>query len=241
VTFAPAGSPPPEVSVIIPCLNEAGNAALYPQTLFAPLDQAGFSCEIIFSDGGSSDGTADLLAGMAAARPGVRLLRSNGPSSFAASIARAVPACRGRYIAFLEADLSFAPLDLARLLAAAKALNCDCVCGSPFLGAFEGLPPARRLLTGAANLLLRLRFGRAVTSYTQIFKLYRAEVLRQLHFQNSGFTLDAELLAKTLARGYKVAEVPVTMTARSRGRSKLDAAGETFSCLRLIARGVGTV
>ena len=61
-----AKNPMPEVSLIIPCLNEARNAALYEETLFKPLDEAGFESEVIFSDGGSSDGTAGIIAEIAA-------------------------------------------------------------------------------------------------------------------------------------------------------------------------------
>lgn len=228
----------PEVSVVIPCLNEAANAAAYAETLFSPLERTGLAYEVIFSDGGSADGTCAALERVAADRHRVRILGGSAPASFAESLARAVKVCRGEYIVFLEADLSFSPLDIPRLLAAARAGSCDCVCGSPFLGSFEGLPPLRRLLTWSANTLLRLRFGRAVTSYTQIFKLYRAQVLRSLTFENRGFTLDAELTAKCLARGLKVAEVPVRMKARSKGRSKLGIVEETAACLRLMLRGV---
>lgn len=230
--------PIPEVSIVIPCLNEAGNAALYEKTLFEHLDRASFESEVIFSDGGSTDGTAGILGGLAARRPGVRLLGTEKFSSFSESLARALPACRGKYIVFLEADLSFSPADIPKLLAAAKRGGCDCVCGSPFLGNFEGPDFFRNILTRSANLLLRLRFGVAVTSYTQIFKLFRASALRTLDFENKGFTLDAELTAKCLARGFSVAEVPVTMRARSAGSSKLRALPETLACLRLIVKGV---
>lgn len=228
----------PEVSIVIPCLDEAENAACYQEALFRPLEEAPFACELIFSDGGSSDGTPDALEEEAAGRPWVRVLRSARRLPFGVSIARALPFCSGFHIALMEADLSFSPADVARLLAAARSGGFDCVCGSPFLGNFEGLPPLRRLLTGAANGLLRLRFGPSVTSYTQIFKLYRADLLRSLKFENTGFALDAELLAKCLASGGRVAEIPVTMRARTRGRSKLDLSGELFNSLRLLARGV---
>lgn len=228
----------PLVSVIIPCLDEAANAARYPRELFLPLERAGFPCEIIFSDGGSADGTPAAVLAAAEGRPWVRVLRAEGRTSFAGSIARAIPHCSGRYIALMEADLSFSPLDLERLVRAAEDGGCDCVCGSPFLGSFEGLPPARRALTACANLLFRLRFGRSVTSYTQIFKLYRAEALRRLTFSSSGFTVDAELTAGCLARGYRMAEVPVKMTARTLGASKLKAAAEIGASLRLLLKGV---
>ncbi|MBI4352197.1 MAG: glycosyltransferase family 2 protein [Elusimicrobia bacterium] len=223
---------------MIPCLNEAGNAALYEETLFKPLGKAGFESEVIFSDGGSTDGTIAILSALCGRRPEARLLGAAAPSAFAESLARALPVCRGGYVVFLEADLSFAPEDISKLLAAAKAGDYDCVCGSPFLGGFEGLGLLRRSLTYSANLLLRLRFGGEATSYTQIFKLFKASALRTLDFESRGFTLDAELLAKCLARGLKVAEIPVVMKARTRDSSKLNAAAEILGCLRLVVKGV---
>lgn len=230
--------PPPEVSVVIPCLNEAANAASFRDALFSPLEKAGFTKEVIFSDGGSADGTPEAIERAAGSRPWVRVLRSQSRTSFAGSLAAALPHCRGRYAVFLEADLSFSPGDIRRLLDTAVSGGYDCVCGSPFLGSFEGLPPLRRLLTGGANMLLRARFGRSITSYTQIFKLYRTSALRELEFESEGFTIDAELLAKTLARGLKVTEIPVVMKARRQGSSKMDIAGEIFSCLKLVVKGV---
>ena len=225
----------PEVSVIIPCLDEARNVAGYAETLLAPLSAALPSFEVILSDGGSSDGTVDLLWGLSGSYPGVTAL-AGGRHTFRASLERAVAEARGTYILFMEADLSFAPSDAAALLAEIKKSGADCVCGSPFLGGFRGMPLRRRLLTAAANTLLRLRFGPRLTSYTQIFKLYRAEKLKTLRFETEGFALDAELLIKFLKKGWKVREVPVTMTGRSGGASKMSVARETAGCLKLLFR-----
>lgn len=229
---------PPLVSVIIPCLDEAANAARYPRELFDPLGKVPFGCEVIFSDGGSSDGTPGAVREAAAGLPWVKVIEPDSRTSFAESISRAIPHCAGTYIAMMEADLSFSPLDLQRLVRTAEAGACDCVCGSPFLGSFEGLPAPRRALTSCANFLFRLRFGRSVTSYTQIFKLYRADILRRLDFRSTGFTVDAELTAACLARGCRMAEVPVKMTARTLGTSKLKASSEIAASLRLLLRGV---
>ncbi|HBB68256.1 MAG: hypothetical protein A2X28_02960 [Elusimicrobia bacterium GWA2_56_46] len=228
----------PEVSVIIPCLNEALNAALYEETLFTPLAAAPFDSEVIFSDGGSSDGTPEIIERLSARKTEVRVLRSENNTCFAESIARALAVSKGEYIVLFEADLSFAPGDISKLLAAAKAGNYDCVCGSPFLGSFEGLGFTREALTRFANLLLRLRFDGSVTSYTQIFKLFRADSLRTLDFESKGFSLDAELLAKCLSRGFRINEVPVIMKGRELGDSKLNVVPEILNCLGLILKGV---
>ena len=225
----------PEVSVIIPCLDEAANAAAYAETLLGPLTAALPSYELIFSDGGSLDGTVDLLWRLAGGHPGVTAL-AGGRYSFRASLERAVAAARGRFIIFMEADLSFSPADAGRLLAEINKSGGDCVCGSPFTGGFKNFPLKRRLLTSAANTLLRLRFARRLTSFTQIFKIYRADKLKTLRFETEGFALDAELLAKALKLGWKVSEIPVTMTARRGGSSKLSPCKETANCLKLLFR-----
>ena len=88
----------PEVSLIIPCLNEAGNAALYEETLFRHLDAAGFEAGD-FSDGGSTDGTRDNQ-GNSCATARVRLLQAVGDIILRRVHCRAIPACRGGYIVF---------------------------------------------------------------------------------------------------------------------------------------------
>lgn len=225
----------PEVTVVIPCLDEAANASSYARTLLPRLTEALPSFELIFSDGGSSDGTLEDLWDLAGRYPGVAAL-AGGRRSFGESLKKAVEAAKGRYVLFMEADLSFDPADAGRLLAEARSSGAACVCGSPFRGAFHGLPLGRRALTWGANLLFRLRFGAGVTSYTQIFKLYDAEKLKTLRFETEGFALDAELLIKFLKRGWKVTEIPVTMRARAAGSSKLAAGRETASCLKLLFR-----
>lgn len=226
----------PEVSVIIPCLDEARNAAGYAATLLAPLSAALPSFELIFSDGGSSDGTVDLLWQLSGRYPGVTAL-AGGRYTFRASLERAVAEARGKYILFMGADLSFDPADAAGLLAEIKRSGGDCVCGSPFLGSFRGLPLRRRLLTSAANTLMRLRFAARLTSYTQIFKIFRAEKLKTLRFETEGLALDAELVIKFLKKGWKVSEIPVTMTGRSGDGSKLSLVRETAGGLRLMLKG----
>jgi polyisoprenyl-phosphate glycosyltransferase len=71
-------SAPIEISVVIPCLNEAENVEAIAAAVKRELAKAGVSAyELIFIDNGSTDGTVDLVKGMCAADPGVRLIVNN--------------------------------------------------------------------------------------------------------------------------------------------------------------------
>ncbi|OGS48293.1 MAG: hypothetical protein A3J79_08195, partial [Elusimicrobia bacterium RIFOXYB2_FULL_62_6] len=97
-------------------------------------------------------------------------------------------------------------------------------------------PPLRLALTRAANLALRLAFDRRLTSYTPIFRLYRAESVKPLELRERGFSVDAELLAELALRGARIREIPVTMRVRTGGRSKMDFLAEAKNHLKLILR-----
>lgn len=66
-----------DVSVVIPCLNEAGNAAAIAKAVIAELHKAEVTYEIIFIDNDSSDDTVDIIKGLCAVNPNIRLIVNN--------------------------------------------------------------------------------------------------------------------------------------------------------------------
>jgi len=69
--------PSPDISVVIPCLNEADNAEAIAAAAAAELRKAGVTYEIIFIDNGSTDGTVDIIKGLCARDGNVRLIVNN--------------------------------------------------------------------------------------------------------------------------------------------------------------------
>jgi teichuronic acid biosynthesis glycosyltransferase TuaG len=102
----------PAVSVITPCFNAAGTL---PRTVASVRAQDFADWEMIISDDGSADDSADLADRLAALDPRIRVLRGPGPNTGAARARnRALAASRGRYIAFLDADDEWLPEKLSR-------------------------------------------------------------------------------------------------------------------------------
>jgi len=104
----------PLVSVITPVRDAADTLA---ETVASVRAQTRGDWEMLLIDDGSTDGSAALAAGVAAADPRIRALPLGAPLGTAAARNRGIAAARGRYIAFLDADDLWRPEKLARQIA----------------------------------------------------------------------------------------------------------------------------
>jgi glycosyltransferase involved in cell wall biosynthesis len=228
----------PVLSVVLPCFNEEGNVARYETDLLPALDALRVPYEALIVDDGSTDGTFAAAQEFAEGRPGVKVLRLAPNRGLGSALRAGFAAARGEWIAALDADLTFRPAALKDLLSAARTADADLVAGSPYLrpGDMAGVPWSRRLPSLMLNALYRGLFGLQLTSYTPVFRLYRASRLSALELTAEGFEINAEIAARALLAGWKVAEVPVALEARSAGASKLRRGRELARHARLIGR-----
>ena len=227
----------------MPCHNEEGNISRYAAELLPALDALGAPYEALIVDDGSTDGTAAAAQAFAAGRPSVSVLSLPANQGLGAALRAGFAAARGEWIATLDADLTFRPAALKDLLAAARAENADLVAGSPYLrrGDLAGVSWRRRLPSLMLNALYRGLFDLSLTSYTPVFRLYRASRLRELDLSAEGFEINAEIAARALLAGWRVAEVPAALEARAAGVSKLrrgrELARHALLIWRLLAGG----
>jgi glycosyltransferase involved in cell wall biosynthesis len=116
----------PEISIIVPVYNSAESLRAAVDSALA---QTFGDIEVICVDDGSTDGSARILADMAAADPRIRIIPL--PSNRGASAARnaGIDAARGNYVFFLDSDDHVPAMALERLLAAAKETNCELAIG----------------------------------------------------------------------------------------------------------------
>ncbi|HNY86917.1 MAG TPA: glycosyltransferase family 2 protein [Candidatus Hydrogenedentes bacterium] len=117
----------PDVSVVVPCYNEAENVPLLFERIDAVFAGLAESCEILFVNDGSTDGTRAAMDALAAAHPHFRplhLVRNCGQS---AAVVAGMRRARGKYILTLDGDLQNDPCDFPRFLELLR--DHDCVCG----------------------------------------------------------------------------------------------------------------
>lgn len=203
-------------SVVIPAYNEARRLPRYLGEIVAYFDGASEPYEILVVDDGSTDGTAEAIAGVARSHPAVRVLRSDRNEGKGAAVRRGMLAARGDVRLFADAD-GATPIGELKRLEAALAAGADVAIGS------RGRPDpsvavvARPHRVIAGRLFSRIVRALAVPDVTDTqcgFKAFTAKAAGELfaRLQTRGFAFDVELLMLARIAGYRVAEVPVNWT-----------------------------
>jgi dolichol-phosphate mannosyltransferase len=214
-----------QISVVIPTYNEADNLPKLISTLFAlPLDVS-----VLIVDDNSPDGTgrlADELAASSAGRMSVlhRPARLGIASAYMQGFRHALEN-NPDAICQMDADFSHNP---AILITMAKCLEtCDVVLGSRYaLGGCidERWSVWRKGLSAWANLYARMILRVPVRDMTTGYRLWRAETLRGLPFENiqsKGFIFQVEMAYLAHCLEYKLHETPVYFADRQLGKSKM--------------------
>lgn len=208
----------PQLSVVIPVCNEAGNVGPLAREIHAVLNGR-ISFEVIFIDDGSTDATAaEVLRVRSEALPQVRLLRHSRRSGQSAAVRTGVRAARAPWIATLDGDGQNDPADIPGLLEALQSHNGDgllkLVMGNRTTRKDSWL---RRVSSRIANGVR----GRVLQDGTPDtgcgIKLFERQLFLELpHFNH----MHRFLPALVRRAGMRVISVPVQHRARMRGVSK---------------------
>jgi hypothetical protein len=136
----------------------------------------------------------------------------------------------------MDADLTFRPIDVAKLIQQYRKTPADCISGSPYLekGLMEEVTPIRLLMSKSVNLLYRLLLGYHITCVSPIFRLYKTETLKNMHITSNNFEINAEIISKLLISKKQVVEVPVPLLKRRYGSSKINMGKEIKNYLLLL-------
>lgn len=204
-------APLPELSVVVPVRNEAGN--ILPLIAEIRTALSGRAFEIVYVDDGSTDASwAELAA--AAAGGGLHALRHRASCGQSAAIATGVRAARGRWIATLDGDGQNDPADIPALLGRAEAAgDAVLVVGHRVSRKDSGV---KRLSSRFANRLRAFLLGDATPDTGCGLKVFSRALFMELpRFDH----MHRYLPALALRAGARVESVPVNHRPRLRGRS----------------------
>ena len=200
------------LSVVIPVYNEAATVeGIVAQVLAEPTEK-----EVIVVDDGSTDGTAEKLAALAA-DDDVQLLRHESNRGKGAALRTGIEAAAGEVVLVQDADLEYDPADYSKLLKPILDGKADVVYGSRFAGGeshrvlYYWHSVGNRIITMLSNMLTNLN----LTDMEVCYKAFRRDVLSRITLREDRFGFEPEITAKVAHLGCRIYEVGVSYAGRT--------------------------
>ncbi len=209
---------PATLTVVIPTYNEAGTL----QEVVARVQAVDVPTEIIIVDDASTDGSADVAAGIAACAENVTLLRHDRNRGKGRAVRTGFEAATGDFVLVQDADLEYDPADYSKLLNPLLEGRADAVYGSRFLTSSEHRVLyfrhylGNRLLTLLSNLATDLN----LTDMESCYKVFRRELLQSIVLEEDRFGIEPEITAKIAKAGARVYEVGISYHGRTYEQGK---------------------
>lgn len=214
-----------ELSLIIPAYNESAiilrNVRELESWMVTNLPAVTF--EIIVVDDGSTDGMGALLMDAARDIPRLRVARHGRNRGRGKGVRTGLEASRGRYMICLDADLSYAPDHIPRLLEPLKQDAADITLASAYHpgGQVSNVPFTRAVMSRWGNRMLSAGFKGKLKTVTCVVRGFRRDVVEALELTNDGKDLHLEILQKAELFGMRILEVPAHLNWRDRDRGKV--------------------
>jgi dolichol-phosphate mannosyltransferase len=213
----------PELSLVIPTLNERDNIGPLVDLLDEVLDTV--SWEVIFVDDDSPDGTADRIREISRRDRRVRCLQRIGRRGLTTACIEGTLAASAPYMAVMDADMQHDEKLLPQMLAMLKSEPVDLVVGSRYVdgGEIGGLDAARANMSAVATRLSRIICKAEIADPMSGFFMLRREVLEGAlrRLSGQGFKILLDILASS-PRSLRIRELPYKFRERLHGESKLD-------------------
>jgi undecaprenyl-phosphate 4-deoxy-4-formamido-L-arabinose transferase len=203
----------PYLSIVIPVYNEEPNIQRLFDRLYPVMKGIGKPFEIIFTDDGSRDRSLELLKGLAAAYPEVRVIEFNGNFGQHMAIMAAFEISRGEIIITLDADLQNPPEEIPKLISAMEQ-------GHDVVGSIRQHRQDsffRKTASQLVNITTRKMTGMKMSDYGCMLRAYHRNVVDNINRCGEQTTF-IPALAQTFAAN--PGEVEVAHAERLEGESK---------------------
>ncbi len=204
-----------DISVVIPCLNEANTIGRALEKVFSTMDQTFLRYEVIVADNGSTDGTLEILKQF---QVHVLHVREKG---YGNALRGAFAAAQGEWIFYGDADLSYDFSKFPDFWEVAKE-GIDMVAGSRLQGTVEhgAMPWLHRYIgTPMLTWLINILYKGKYTDCNSGMRLVRSSAVKEMHLQAKGMEMSSEMYVKALKKGYTVKEIPMDFYRDKRGRA----------------------
>lgn len=202
----------PDLSIVIPALNEAENLATLLPEIKTIVDGLGIQTEIIVVDECADDSTCQVVE-----QHNAELLCPN-TKGYGMALLNGLNHARGSFIISMDADFSHPPVFIRDLWK--ERLNADIIIASRYIrGGQAVMPFSRYFLSRVLNLFFGLGLSVPVRDMSSGYRLYRASAIQSQQVTCKDFDILQELLVRAVANGKVIKEIPFTYHPRKHGSS----------------------
>ncbi|MFO7664280.1 MAG: glycosyltransferase family 2 protein [Chloroflexota bacterium] len=199
------------LTVIMPVYNERSTIEAAVQAVLA-VQQAD---ELLIIDDGSTDGTRDLYPAIQALDDSIQVISHEHNMGKGAAVRTGFANATGDIYLIQDADLEYDPRDYPELLRPIIEGRAAVVYGSRFRGGptktmFFWHMVGNKILTLITNIV----YNTILSDMETCYKVFRADVVRDLNLRSKGFEFEPEITSKVLKRGHRIYEVPISYNGR---------------------------
>lgn len=211
---ATAGTGAVELTILMPCLNEAETLGTCVRKAMDYLARSGVAGEVLVADNGSTDGSQAIAQGL-----GARVVPV-ARRGYGAALIAGIAAARGRYVIMGDSDDSY---DFTNLDAFVEKLRqgFDLVMGNRFRGGIKpgAMPPLHRYLGNPVlSTIGRVFFGSPVRDFHCGLRGFNRQAMLGLDLRAPGMEFASEMVVKATVQGLRITEVPTTLSRDGRSR-----------------------
>lgn len=200
----------PLVSFVIPIYNEVDLI----ETVLKRVRALDLRMQLVLVDDCSHDGTAEILE-KEKEKPDTIVLRHEVNRGKGAAIRTGLTRATGDIVLIQDADLEYQPEEIPRLLEPIIAGRTNVVYGSRFKGRVSNMRIPNRIANFLLAAMTSILYGQRITDEATAYKVFRGDLIRSIDLKCERFEFCPEVTAKTLKRGEKIVELPVTFDART--------------------------
>jgi dolichol-phosphate mannosyltransferase len=209
----------PSLGVVVPVYNEAASIERACRAIAAAMSAYHGHWRVIAVDDGSADDSAEIVTRLAAELPELELVRHERNAGYGAALRTGAHRAHElglEYVAFIDSDLTNPPADLLKIGRLAQQ-------GHPYIkasrfvrgGDMSAVPPQRRIVSRAGNIVAAALFGTPVRDVTNGFRAGRTELICSWPTEERTFAVIVEEFAYAQREGVVPVEFPTSLSSRS--------------------------